>query len=195
VQEVGLSTGDIAQNQVEVKGRLDQGLSDQVVRIVDHARVESLELGLDATIGHFLSQTHDQGWFIDTGLGIEIERTERQAGHIRLEIASQRKDIRAFLIFAEVSATGRDTNHQVWCKIANPGNDFGIDLLAPVRQTGDAVPGMQMNHRNAQLMRFPDILDDLTGTDRHMRGLTLGRNHAGRCEIDNQFIHGQTSFG
>ena len=161
---------------------------DKIPGIIDHVQVKGFELGLDPIAHHFLGEFLNHLWWIDAGLLVEIQGTQRRAAEIRFGIAFQLDTLGTFFKFQYISPAGGNTQQKVPVLFFESADDFSADLLFVGGFSGIRVSGMQMHHIDTLLGSLEDLFDDLLRIDRHMQLHGFDRDHSSRREFQYEFF-------
>ncbi len=189
VQEVRLSAGDVAEDQVEVVRGPEHAAGDEVLGIVDHPRVERFQLGQDPPRGHLLGEPADHVGGVDAGHLVEVDRAEREAAHVGLQVAVELQAGGALVEALEGAPAGGDADDDVLPMRPDAGDDAGVDIGRVGRLLGLLLAGVQVDAGDADLGRPQHVLDDLVHGDGHVRAHGLGRDHPGGSEVYRD-LHG-----
>ena len=182
------------EEQVRVQRRLEHALVQQLVGEGGHAGVEDLELGADARVAHALGQRHDRLRRVEAGAVAEVQRAQREAGHVGLLVARERQHVGALVELRVRAAAGRHAEHEAGAPPAQLGEDRAVRVAAPFRLlVGPA--GVEVDDGRTGLEAGHGVGDDLLGRDRHVGHALPPRHHAGERRVDDEGRIGAQGVG
>ena len=174
-----------SEQDVEDERRHEDAAIDQVVRVVQHARIEHLEFGDDAAIAHGEGELPDHLRFVHRGLAREVQRAERQRGEVRLQVALEVQDCGP-LVEAAVHAAARGHADDGF---RHDGPDVTDDVRVALERGGRLtfdVPGMEVKVGRASLDAQRGVRSDLVGLFGNGREVASPGHHTGQGRVDDQ---------
>ncbi len=177
-----------AHHELEVGGFLHDARVDQFPSLLDEADVEGLDLRLDVQVEHRLREELDRFHRVHVddrgGAAREVQRARREAPHLRFRLQG-----RGTIGIRVPGDPARRGHHDELRPLSDLVHGLFEDL-EPGSGPFVLVPAMDVDDRCAGLLAQVGGLRDLVRRHRHVRGVLLPRDRAGRGHRDDELLHG-----